>query len=153
MFVQFIKFVVVVHEAEDIEEQISSKRCRLDDEPICLKVPSRISKEKNSKDGLPDSVGKKFITDLSNTLWYIDGHHRVLSSRSCDIPKFFSNFTGYNRPEKSKHRKRSISNLKRDKLLELASNLQEHVVSSWIQRHEWCTFRVALSNLIEAISL
>ena len=170
MFGQFIKFVVVVHEAEDIEEQISSKRCRLDDEPICLKVPSRISKEKNSKDGLyndlvnfcnsqnlgweePDSVGKKFITDLSNTLWYIDGHHRVLSSRSCDIPNFFSNFTGYNRPEKSKHRKRSISNLKRDKLLELASNLQEHVVSSWIQRHEWCTFRVALSNLIEAISL
>ena len=48
MFGQFIKFVVVVQEV-DIEEQISSKRCRLDisdDEPICLKVPSCISKER-----------------------------------------------------------------------------------------------------------
>ena len=36
--------------------------------------------------------------------------------------------------------------------MELASNLQEHIVSSWIQHSEWCTFRLALSSLIEAIS-
>ena len=82
---------------------------------ICL-FSSLVSKEKNRKDGLyndlvkfcsaqkvgweePDSHGKRFISDLSNTLWYIDGHHRVLSSRFCAVPKFFANFVGYNRPE------------------------------------------------------
>jgi hypothetical protein len=135
-----------------------------DDESICsLNVPSLISKEKNRKDGLYNDlikfcgsqklgwenpgVSKRFLTDLSSTLWYIDGHHRVLSSRSCTVPQFFSSFIGYNRPEKRKHRKSSISNLKRDKLSEHATALQEHVVSSWMQQNEWCAFRVALSNL------
>ena len=36
--------------------------------------------------------------------------------------------------------------------MELGSNLKEHIVSSWIQHSEWCTFRVSLSSLTEAIS-
>ena len=171
MFGQFVKFCAIVLEEE--EELTSSKRRRVDvgdDVSVPLQVPPLISKEKNKKDRLyndliefcvaqsvgweePNSHGKQFISDLSNTLWYIDGHHHVLSSRSCKVPECFSIFGGYNRPERSKHRKRSISNLKREKLLELASNLEGHVVSSWMQRPEWHALCCSLSNLIESLSL
>ena len=46
MFGQFVKFIVVVSE---VEEELASKRCGLessDNEPICLKVQSFVSKEK-----------------------------------------------------------------------------------------------------------
>ena len=48
-FGQFVEFIVVVSE---VEEELASKRYRLDasdNEPICLKVPSLISKEKIGK--------------------------------------------------------------------------------------------------------
>ena len=59
MFGQFVKFIVVVSEVE--EEELASKSCRLDasdNEPICLKVPSFVSKEKNRKDGLYNDLVK-----------------------------------------------------------------------------------------------
>ena len=52
-----------------------------------------------------DTHGKKFINDLRDALWYIDGHHSILEQRSCSIPEPFNKFVGYNTPEKSKHRK------------------------------------------------
>ena len=169
-FGSFIKFVVIVVDPEDTDLQFISKQPRIDEESACSRsFPTLISKEKNRKDGLynaivkfcsqnklnwrePEKYGKQFIQDLCNLLWYIDGHHSVLSSQSCPIPLLFSNFIGYNKPELSKHRKRSISNLSRDKLLEHASALQDHATSSWIQQPQWTTFKVSLIKLIESIS-
>ena len=51
----------------------------------------------------PDRYGKPFLRDFCNTLWYIDGHHEVLASRSCSIPILFSSLSGFNKPELSKH--------------------------------------------------
>ena len=48
----------------------------------------------------------KVLTDL---LWHIDGHHVTFSDQSCAIPLVFANFSGYNVPERSKHRKRKMS--------------------------------------------
>ena len=53
-----------------------------------------------------DTHGKKFRSNLCDVLRYIDGHHETLEARSCAIPTPFNTFTGYNTPEKSKHRKR-----------------------------------------------
>ena len=100
----------------------------------------------------PDRYGKPFLTDFCNTLWYIDGHHEVLASRSCSIPILFSSLSGFNKPELSKHRKRSISNMNREKLIEYASVLQEYATSSWIEQPQFTTFKPALFQLIESLS-
>ena len=49
---------------------------------------------------------------LMEVLWYIDRHHHLLSERStASVPTVFKQFQGYNKPELSKHQKRSQSNL------------------------------------------
>ena len=166
LFGSFVKFVVASFDNYDSElEEIRPppKRRQID-----LSLPSLVA-SRNKKDALYNSViqlleekglgwtepvkfGRPFVTDLSNLLWLIDGHHGVFSSRSGPIPLLFSKFNGFNRPEKSKHRKRSISNLSRDKLLEHAATLQEYATSSWIQQPEWCNFKGSLIALIESIS-
>jgi hypothetical protein len=147
-FGSFVKFVVI---SVDSEEDLRLPKRPRNDEDVAgyvISVPSL------RKDGLynsmvkfcsehgigwrePENYGKRFIQDLSNLLWYIDGHHHVLASRACLIPSLFSKSVGYYRPELSKHRKQSIFNLNRGKLLEYSSVLQEHVMSNWIQQPEW----------------
>jgi hypothetical protein len=100
----------------------------------------------------PDVYGKKFASDLCNLLWYLDGHHQVLSSRSCPDPPYFSKFVGYNRPEHSKHRKCSISNMTRDTLIEYSSVFQDYVLSSWMQQPGWIVFKGHLLKFIESIT-
>ncbi|XP_019859353.1 PREDICTED: uncharacterized protein LOC109587561 [Amphimedon queenslandica] len=99
----------------------------------------------------PDRYGKPFLTDFCNTLWYIDGHHEVFASRSCSIPILFLSLSGFNKPELSKHRKRSISNMNREKLIEYATVLQEYATSSWIEQPQFTTFKPALFQLIESL--
>ncbi|CAB4028703.1 Hypothetical predicted protein [Paramuricea clavata] len=51
-----------------------------------------------------DSSGNALVQNLTDCLWYIDGHHQVLKKQGCSIPVIFSSFTGYNQPQASKHR-------------------------------------------------
>ena len=69
--------------------------------------------------------GKSFISDLCNVLCYVDGHHEILASRSCQSPSLFKSFKGFNKPELSKHRKKSISNMSKEKLLEYSTVITE----------------------------
>jgi len=55
--------------------------------------------------------GEPFVRALSSALWYIDGHHHTLKEAGCPVPEMFSGFSGFNRPEISKHRKRSVMNM------------------------------------------
>ena len=57
------------------------------------------------------SVGAAFVTALTDSLWYIDGHKATLDGRACTVPQEFRRFQGYNQPEKNKHRKRIVENL------------------------------------------
>lgn len=50
-------------------------------------------------------AGQNLLKILTDLLWLIDGHHKSLKDQSCPIPVVFSSFTGYNVPERSKHRK------------------------------------------------
>ena len=89
--------------------------------------------ERNSKDRLYNDILKflevrsikcssdtktsveKLVHTLMEILWYIDGHHHLLSERSTvSVPSMFKQFQDYNKPELSKHRKRSQSNLRTD---------------------------------------
>ena len=58
-----------------------------------------------------NSMGSDFVNELADCLWYIDGHSASLDSRACTLPQEFRHFEGYNKPEKSKHRKRDLENL------------------------------------------
>ena len=39
-----------------------------------------------------DSIGERFVKQLTSTLWYLDSHHQKFSSRSIHLPKEFSSF-------------------------------------------------------------
>ena len=61
-----------------------------------------------------ESSGQNLVKMLTDCLWHTDGHHDTLKKQSCPVPPIFGPFTGYNMPERSKHRKRTTSNLSLD---------------------------------------
>ena len=153
MFGCFIKFEIKVIDnsineiwilERSLEEDARHLPCCVTEKNIKDKMYNAIIQLCNSNKWFweePDRYGKHFVMDLCNILWYINGHHGVFSSRSCSIPDIFSSFNGYNKPELSKHRKRSISNMNRDQLLEYAT-----------VQPQWNTFKPALLQLIESLS-
>ena len=54
------------------------------------------------------SVGEQIVQTLTNTLWYVDGHHEVLKSRACEVSTVFNAFVGseVHRPSSSKRRQK-----------------------------------------------
>ena len=56
-------------------------------------------------------VAKNTTKMLTDALWFLDGHQATFCDRSCDIPVVFDQFTNFNCPELSKHRKRSSVSL------------------------------------------
>ena len=70
-----------------------------------------------------DGAGKRFVSALVDTLWYIDGHHDVFEKQSCKIPSVFTSFAGYNTPHAPKHRKRSAANMSGSSISSHASTL------------------------------
>ena len=93
-------------------------------------LPSLVAEPKNKKDVLRNDViaqlselglkwrgndvssaGETLVRSLTNCLWNIDGQHEVFSRRSVEIPECFRWYTGYNKPELSKHRKRTLENM------------------------------------------
>ncbi len=70
-----------------------------------------------------DSSDNALVRNLTDCLWYIDGHHHVLEKQGCSIPNIFSSFTGYNQPEASKHCKRAIENMSAACISAISSSL------------------------------
>ena len=99
---------------------------------ICLQqYPSRIDNPRNKKDELHNAVlmsvkqekmcwttsevshgvAANAVRTLTDVLWFLGGHQTTLCERSCEIPVVFDQFANFNRPELSKHRKRTASSL------------------------------------------
>ena len=95
---------------------------------------------------------KKFITLLRDIFWHIDGHHHAFEQRAQPIPSMFDSFTGYNRPEQSKHRKRLTMNMSSDCLqdfsLELSTQLQ---ISLW-DRPVWIELKPTFTALLFSLT-
>ena len=70
-----------------------------------------------------DSSGTTLVRNLTDCLWYIDGHHQVLNKQGCSIPNIFSSFTRYNQPQASKHHKRAIENMSAASILAISTSL------------------------------
>ncbi len=61
------------------------------------------------------TFGVRLLKTIRDVLWYIDESYHLFSQRSTGIPQIFHTFTGYNVPEKSKHRKRVTNNVSSDR--------------------------------------
>ena len=56
-------------------------------------------------------VATNALRTLTDVLWFLEGHQTTLRERSCEISVVFDQFAKFNRPELSKHRKRTASSL------------------------------------------
>ena len=97
-------------------------------------------------------VGEQFVQRLTETLWYVDGHHEVFKSRGGEIPSVFSSFTGYNLPEASKHRKRQIGNMSREVLQQHSRQLFLCLQASYWERSIWQPFRSDVETLARILA-
>ncbi|RIB06068.1 hypothetical protein C2G38_2047078 [Gigaspora rosea] len=52
---------------------------------------------------MAETVGKLFIQDLTNVLWYIDRCNSNTFTQQYNLPKVFEDFMGYNNPQHYKH--------------------------------------------------
>ena len=95
--------------------------------------------------------GTRFLKCIQDILWYIDGAHQLLSQRSRGVPEVFSNFTGYNIPEKSKHRKRSLTNFSSDQLNILSQRLIAVLQGNVWSQDNWRDFKLDVLALAESL--
>ena len=56
-----------------------------------------------------NAIGKKFITDLSKSIWYIDGCSFKTMSDKYKIPEIFTNFFDRAHPENHRHTRSSFN--------------------------------------------
>lgn len=81
-----------------------------------------------------NAFGVPFLKNLTEILWYIDGHHHTIAERAPPIPTLFSDFNGYNCPERHKHRKRTRENLRAAELQSHSMTLCDFLESSWLKK-------------------
>ena len=91
--------------------------------------------------------GERFVACLVDLMWYIDGHHEVFQHRSNAIPSSVSQFPGYNIPELSKHRKRSLQNMSSPILNDHANNIFKCLQGSyWMTNSRWNSWKGDLES-------
>ncbi|CAB4000679.1 Hypothetical predicted protein [Paramuricea clavata] len=92
-----------------------------------------------------ETLGNKFLNTLADVMWYIDGNHVTLSSRSCAVPDSFAHFQGYNTPEKRKRKRIAAENLKQAELLAYSGTLFELAANSFMKSDAWkCLYNAIL---------
>ena len=103
-------------------------------------------------DEVHSGIATNSILSLRNALWYVDGSHSTLNERSCEVPDIFSQFSGYNIPEASKHRKRSPSSLSREDLLALSQKLFSILHHQIWMRVNWIELKSPVTVLAQSLS-
>ena len=98
------------------------------------------------------SIVANSILSLRNALWYVDGSHSTLNERSCEVPDIFSQFSDYNIPEASQHRKRSPSSLSREDLLALSQKLFSILHHQFWMRVNWIELKSPVKVLAQSLS-
>lgn len=99
-----------------------------------------------------EESGKEFVDVLTEAIWYLDGHEDTLKSRVCHVPAELLQFFGHNQPQKSKHRKKDISNLTSDVLDTHSCNLNRFLLYPWMNSAVWKTIKPTISELTSSLS-
>jgi len=82
----------------------------------------------------------------------VDGAHDTLAERACGVPGVFKKFTNNNRPDLSKHRKRSAVSLSRDVLLALSQSLFQVLQYTFWNRTQWKGFKSSVELLARCLA-
>ena len=82
------------------------------------------------------------MNSLTNTLWYLDGHFRALEDRYCHVPIDFKVFEGYNQPEKSKHRRKDVTNLSAATLDSYSTTLNQLLLQPCFDQERWKLMKI-----------
>ncbi|CAB5377726.1 unnamed protein product [Rhizophagus irregularis] len=97
--------------------------------------------------------GAKFVSRLSNLIWYIDPHHSKFTSRSCHLPKFVDDLPEYK--AKSSYNQYYINSHHKKTEIQ-AQTLQRHVeamenslVQPWASDKKWEQFISEVIQLCE----
>ena len=98
------------------------------------------------------SIGENFVNTLTNTLWYLDGHFRALEGRFCHVPDDFKAFEGYNKPEKSKHRRKDITNLSAATLDSYSTTLNQLILHPCFDQEKWKHMKKSVEDLAECMT-
>ena len=137
------------------------------------RCPSKIEKEKKTKKDIMYNdiislfeehglkwkssevagVGVSLAQALTECLWYIDGHHSAFDDQGCKIPNIFCSFTGYNVPEASKHRKRTVQNMSKDKILSIAESLFKCLQEAYWKQPTFIQFQQDVEGLANAMAV
>ena len=93
------------------------------------------------KEGLHNNIGKIFIEQLTQTLWYIDPHLHKFKKRGCNLPQLFKELQTYSQNQHynqffntSKHKKIEVT---QEKLTSLVSSLDSYLVQPWASYDQW----------------
>ena len=62
-------------------------------------------------------INHRFVRQLRDFAWYLDGHQETLKNRSCHLPEAIQKLSGFNRPQDHGHSKHRLK----------AEVLQDHV--------------------------
>ena len=109
------------------------------------------SKQLGWSPDIANSVGNQFVAALTDILWYIDGHVPTFSARACSIPEEFQQFSGYNEPTKSKHRKRDTDNLSAQVLDSHSTVLNGFLLHPWMNSASWKLMKTSLATLADSL--
>ena len=97
---------------------------------------------------------KNFVNNALKLLYYVDGHYRAMSENipGVDVPSIGERFSGYNKPEASKHKKRQLTNLSRKQLHDYSTNLKLTIQSKTMMScHPWAKVNTELSNVMKFV--
>ena len=97
---------------------------------------------------LIDTLGKKFVKALSDTLWTLDPHHKQFIDRCCPIPCLFRDFQGFNDWQSKKQKKPQLSQVTLEKYIDL---LSDYLMQPWFGNSRWQEFRSAIEELVESM--
>ena len=92
------------------------------------------------------------LSTLTDVLWYIDGMHDTLNERSCKVPTVFNQFTGYNKPENHRHRKRVCHSMSREELLSHSRALFVCLSNPFWSREMWLPLKKDVEQLSRSLA-
>ncbi|CAG8582105.1 15847_t:CDS:10, partial [Gigaspora rosea] len=126
---------VYIKEGLEAETSVQESSCQN------LNAFNLLMKKVGWKNAIHNTIGKSFIERLTAALWYIDPHRSKFIARSLSLGELFNNLNQYQKDQHynffydtGKHAK---TNLKRDKLEQLASSLELSVVQPWATNDNW----------------
>ena len=95
-----------------------------------------------------DTIGERFVKQLTSTLWYLDGHHQKFLSRSIHLPEKLSNFQGFNDWKRKKIKQPVLT------VPELKFHIQalSRILSQpWIAKSEYSELKSLIDKLVDGI--